>query len=134
MLQHIGKKKASTAVEQKSDQRMLKLRKKNFEAQKIIDSKPRSPSCYTFCRNTCDAEVIGIICLKSTWQSLQFISRKHDWNTKQQLVTTGIQKREGDITSHQFFTSPSHLAERKKKKARVFHLVAIHALLRKNLF
>ncbi|GBM81424.1 hypothetical protein AVEN_64050-1 [Araneus ventricosus] len=102
---------------------------------KIIDSKPRSPSSYTFSRDNCDAEVIGIITLKAHGSSFQFISRKkHDWNTMQQLLKKGIQKREGDINSHPFFTSLSQLAERKKKKARVFHLVAIHAVLRKDLF
>ncbi|GBM38759.1 hypothetical protein AVEN_210498-1 [Araneus ventricosus] len=43
------------------------------------------------------------------------------------------QKKEGDITSHPFFTSPSHLAERTRRSTCV-PPVAIHTLLNRNLF
>ncbi|GBN18706.1 hypothetical protein AVEN_150846-1 [Araneus ventricosus] len=67
MLQH-GKKKFQLQLKKKSYQRMLR--------SKIIHSKPRSPSSYTSRRGNCDAEVIGIITLKTQGSSFQFISRK----------------------------------------------------------
>ncbi|GBM31159.1 hypothetical protein AVEN_58947-1 [Araneus ventricosus] len=83
---------------------------------KIIHSKPRSPSSYTSRRDNCDAEVIGIITLKAHGSSFQFISRKkHDWNTKQQLVRKRNPKK-GNVNSHSFFTTLSQLAEPKKRR------------------
>ncbi|GBN81145.1 hypothetical protein AVEN_24731-1 [Araneus ventricosus] len=124
MLQH-GKKKFQLQLKKKSYQRMLR--------SKIIHSKPRSPSSYTFCRDTCDAEVIGIITLKAHESSFQFITRKTCFEHQAAACKKqASKKREHQLTSilHLSHTSPNE----KKRKARVFHLVAIPALLRKDLF
>ncbi|GBM29666.1 hypothetical protein AVEN_203578-1 [Araneus ventricosus] len=55
---------------------------------------------------------VASIHLTKTWIVHQAATRK-----------SRNQEKEGDITSHPFFTSPSHLAEREKEKARVFHLL-----------
>ncbi|GBM44192.1 hypothetical protein AVEN_257130-1 [Araneus ventricosus] len=101
---------------------------------KIIDSKPRSPSSYTFSRDNCDDEVIGIITLKAHGNSFQFISRK---TLLEHQAATSKRKNPKKGRRHQL-TSILHLSittrRKKKKKARVFHLVVIHARLRKDLF
>ncbi|GBM62621.1 hypothetical protein AVEN_187028-1 [Araneus ventricosus] len=108
MLQH-GKKKFQLQLKKKSYQRMLR--------SKIIDSKPRSPSIYTSCRDNCDAEVIGIITLKAHGSSFQSSHEKHDWNNKQQLVRNrNAKKREHQLTS---ILHLSHTTRRTKRRRHV---------------
>ncbi|GBN47104.1 hypothetical protein AVEN_205172-1 [Araneus ventricosus] len=83
---------------------------------KIIDSKPRSPSIYTFCRDKCDAEVIGIITLKAHGVAFSSSHETHDWNTKQQAAKTGIQKKGGNQLA--FILQLSLTTRRTKKKRR----------------
>ncbi|GBO27171.1 hypothetical protein AVEN_217948-1 [Araneus ventricosus] len=79
------------------------------------------------------AEVFGTISLKAQGSSYKSSHEKHDWNTKQRLV----KKQESKKWGHQL-TSILHLSitsrRMNKKKTCVFHLVAIHTLLRKDLF
>ncbi|GBL87762.1 hypothetical protein AVEN_81364-1 [Araneus ventricosus] len=75
MLQH-GKNKLQLQLKKKVLPTHAKTQEEYFENRRIIDSKPRSPSSYTFSRDNCDAEVIGIITLKAHGSSFQFISRK----------------------------------------------------------
>ncbi|GBO23251.1 hypothetical protein AVEN_241533-1 [Araneus ventricosus] len=82
----------------------------------IIHSKPRSPSSYTFSRDNCDAEVIGIISLKAQGSSYKSSHEKHDWNTKQQLVKNRNPKKG---TSTHIHSSPLYHNRRTKKRRHV---------------
>ncbi|GBO34907.1 hypothetical protein AVEN_272328-1 [Araneus ventricosus] len=111
---------------------MLKLRKKYLKIKKSLTRSRDLHHATLFSRDICDAEVIGIISLKAHGSRFN--------SSHENIIGTpssNSSKKESKKRRHQL-TSILHLnitsSRTKKKKARVFHLVAIHALLRKDLF